>query len=364
MTWQRFLALGSDSQLPQWVSKHHLSSCICLPLSAARWSLSRILACWSLFLTLSMQWSFFRHVHPQDNYLSLMKHMTVPIHAHTNPCLVPPPVQSVLSSLPGPICSSTSFHVRIHSLLSLHKKLPPTQSSPYWVLISFNTGESSRLSPEVPFQYPFVSKRFESTNITQKKLHMEYFKPVSPISYRLSLSPASPFSAFSEPHLCGGKKPLSRHFGFSGTKNIVQLLLFFFFFSPEKWMAFGFVHESRQGQSDGHWSWSASLASSSGTRPEEPVDGSVLLYNLLHLCFLPTAPLEKDAAWGNEGFIASWIMLHMRKGDLKGNSYVRRPSEKSPGHPPLQCKHTGLLFPRFTFSSCAICVAENGHWVP
>lgn len=53
--------------------------------------------------------------------------------------------------------------------------------------------------------------------------------------------------------------------------------------------------------------------------------------NLLHLCFLPTAPLEKDAAWGNEGFIASWIMPHMRKGDLKGNSYVRRQPEKSPG---------------------------------
>lgn len=162
--------------------------------------------------------------------------MIVPIHAHTNPCLVPPPVQSVLFSLPGPICSSTSFHVHIHSLLSLHKKLPPTQSSPYWVLISFNTGESSRLFPEVPFQYPFASKRFESTNITQKKLHMEYFKPVSPISYRLSLSPASPFSAFSEPHLCGGKKLLSRHFGFSGIKNIVQLLLFIFFFQKNEWL--------------------------------------------------------------------------------------------------------------------------------
>lgn len=171
--------------------------------------------------------TLFRHTCPRHNHLSLMKHTTVPIHAHTNPRLVPPPVQSVLSSLLSPICFSTSFHVHIHNQLSLHKKLPPTQPNPYWVSISFNTGESSRLSPEAPFQCPFVSKKFKSTNLTQKKLHTEYFEPVSPISYRLSLSPASSFSAFSEPHLCGEKKPLSRHFGFSGSKISYNSHFFF-----------------------------------------------------------------------------------------------------------------------------------------
>lgn len=59
---QGFPFLGSPSQLSQWVSKHHLSSCVGLPLSVADssficCSLCRNLACWPPFLTLNMQWA-------------------------------------------------------------------------------------------------------------------------------------------------------------------------------------------------------------------------------------------------------------------------------------------------------------------
>jgi len=132
----------------------------------------------------------------------------------------------------------------------------------------------------------------ESPNLAQEKPYMQYFKAYQPPVRGLSSpQPHRSQPAQSHPHN-GEKKPFSRHFGFPGTKNIVQLP----FFSSEKQLTFGFVHESGQGQSNGHLSWSASLASSSGTRPEEPVHGSVLLHDLLRLCFLPTAPPEKDTA--------------------------------------------------------------------
>lgn len=116
------------------------------------------------------------------------------------------------------------------------------------------------------------------------------------------------------------------------------------------------MHKSRQGWSNGHSSGSASLASSSGTRPEELVDGSVLLPNFLHLCFLPIAPLEKDTAWGHEGSMASWIVPPFRQGDLRGNSWVRRESEETPG--PLSTP----VQTQWSFSSDSLAAAVLFVW--
>lgn len=128
-----------------------------------------------------------------------------------------------------------------HTLLLLHEKLPPAQLSPYWVLISLSIEERSCLSPEALFQCPFVCRRgsVNPVNLAQKKPHMEYFKPVSPAYYRLFLSPVSPFSACWDAPLRGEMKPLSRYFGFSGTKKNPHCMSSptphpsFFFFVPE-----------------------------------------------------------------------------------------------------------------------------------
>lgn len=142
----------------------------------------------------------------------------MPMHAYTSPHSAPPSIHSVLSVLLSPICSSTTLHMHTHTLLLLHEKLPPIQSSLYWVLISFTTRKSSHLSAETPFQCLFVSRMASVNQLTlsRMKLHTEYFKPVT------LLLQAFPLPSLSIPSLLRAtpqwrEETLSRYFSFSGT---------------------------------------------------------------------------------------------------------------------------------------------------
>lgn len=171
----------------------------------------------------------------------------MPIHAHANPRSTPPSVQSVLSSLLSPIRSSASLHMHTVTLL-LHEKLPPSRSSPYWVLISLSTGESSRLSPEAPFQSPFVSRRASVNPLTLPRKSLiwsisnKYHPSVTAFS---SPQPLHSQPAQSHPSV-QRLNPFPGILAFLGQK-ILYSSQFGFFFQKNNWLLALCMNEDKVG---------------------------------------------------------------------------------------------------------------------
>jgi len=285
----------------------------------------------------------------------------VPIHTHTNPRSTPPPAQSAQSPLLHPICSGASLHRQTHTLFLLHKELPPTQASPCRVLISFSTGESSRRSPEAPFQCPPVLRRASANPLTlpRKSRICSISKRINRLLEVFPLPSLTVLSLLRATPTMGRRNPFPGILAFLGQK-----ILYSSHFFPQKnsWLLALCMNQDKV----------RAMAIYLGLPlwPPLQVLGQKNQFMALS-CFMTyyvcvffllllqkkTLPEAMKALQHPESYL-TWGRATSRAtaglGDSLKSLLVLSPH---------QYGHTGPLFPRFISSSCAICVAENPHWV-